>query len=127
MQKDPVTLQLLPDCFANVARPLWSEVLVLRGVMSDQPGSAANTVLARLRSHLTKGKVDGLRPGSQIWPVIIAFPNRNPDNQNKSAWTVELMVTVLSSTAHTQGRDQLEKWRMMIRKRTKKRSQSRVT
>ena len=95
MQKDPVTLQLLPDCFANVARPLWSEVLVLRGVTFDHPCAAANTVLALLHNHLTKGKVDGLRPGSQIWPVIIAFPNRNPDNQNKSAWTVDLMVTVI--------------------------------
>ena len=63
-QKDPITLQLVPDCFADVSRPLWSEVLILRGVMSDHPGSAANTVLALLHSHLTKGKVEGLRPGT---------------------------------------------------------------
>ena len=66
---------------------------MLRGVMSDHPGAAA-AVLALLHSHLTKCKVDRLHPGSQIWPVIIVFPNRNPDNQSKSAWTVELVVTV---------------------------------
>ena len=29
-QKDPVLLQLVPDCFADVPRQLWSEVLTIR-------------------------------------------------------------------------------------------------
>ena len=52
--------------------------------MSDYLGAAASTVLTLLHSQLTKGEVDGLRFGNQIWPVIIAFLNRNPDTQNKS-------------------------------------------
>ena len=83
-QKDPVALQLVPEYFADVARPNWSEVLILRGVMSDSPGAGANTVLALLHSHVTRGKIDGLRPGCQIWPVVLAFPNKNPDKQSKA-------------------------------------------
>ena len=62
--------------------------------MERGPHSERGYVLALLHIHLTKGKIEGLRPGTQVRPVIIAFPNRNPDVQNKSAWPVELMLTV---------------------------------
>ena len=74
LQNDPVTLQLVPGCFADVARPLWSYVLVLRGVISDPPGAAANTTLVLLHYYVMRGKVEGLCPGSQIWSMIIDFP-----------------------------------------------------
>ena len=91
-QKDPVLLQLVPDCFADVPRQLWSEVLIIRGVMSNSPGAAANSALVLLHAHIVRGTIEGLRPGSQLWPVVIAFPNKNPGKQSKSPWTVELMV-----------------------------------
>ena len=93
-QKDPVLLQLVPDSFADVPRQLWNEVLIIRGVMSDSPGAAANSALVLLHAHIVRGEIEGLRPGGQLWPVVIAFPNKNPDRQSKSSWTVELMVTL---------------------------------
>ena len=62
----------------------------MRGVMLDSPGAAANSALVLLHAHIVKGNMDGLRPGSQLFPVMIAFLDR----QSRAAWSVELMITL---------------------------------
>ena len=69
-------------------------MLILRGVMSDHPGAAVNSALVLLHANVTRDTVDGLRPSSQIWTDIIAFPGRNNHLQSKAALTVELMITL---------------------------------
>ena len=67
---DP-TLKLVPDCLAQVAKPLWSEDLGTRGVLSDHLGAAANAALMSSHSYVVKSRIDGHRTESQSWPVSL--------------------------------------------------------
>ena len=65
LQQTSIVAGADPDCLADAARPLWSEDLVPRGVMSDHPGAAANAALTLLHSFVAKSRIDGRRTESQ--------------------------------------------------------------
>ena len=68
-QQTPMVAVADPDCLADEAKPLWSEDLVPRGVMSDHPKAAANAALMLLHSNVVKSRIDGRCKESQSWPV----------------------------------------------------------
>ena len=67
---DPM-LKLVPDCLAQVAKPLWSEDLVTRGVLSDPLRFAAIAALMSLHSYVVNSRIDGHRTESQSWPASL--------------------------------------------------------